>query len=167
MIMKKVVLFLMSLCVLTLASAQNKNGGRFMKPEEYKEKLQNFITQRAELTEAEAKAFFPVYFELQTEKFKLNGSVRKKMRELAQDGLTEDEAAEMLDETADMKMKCDKLDKDYLTKFKAILPASKLLKVQMAEEAFRRELLNSMQRGGQFRGNPRPGENRRQRTEQK
>ena len=53
----------------------------------------------------------------------------------------------MLDETAEMKMKCDKLEKDYLPKFKAILPASKLLKIQMAEEAFRRELLNNMQRG--------------------
>ena len=142
-----VVLLIVSLCFMTIAPAQDMRGPRFMKPEEYKAKQQEFITQRAGLTEAEAKAFFPIYFELQTEKFKLNGAVRKKMRELAKDGLTEAEAAEMLDETAEMKMKCDKLEKDYLPKFKAILPASKLLKIQMAEEAFRRELLNNMQRG--------------------
>ena len=130
-----------------------------MKPEEYKEKLKDFITEHAGLTEAEAKAFFPVYFELQTEKFKLNGSVRKKMRELSADGLTEAEAGELLDETMEMKLKCDQLDKDYIEKFKKILPASKLLKVQMAEEAFRRELLNNIQRGRMTKPGKTPAHN--------
>ena len=142
----------MTLCVFALAPAQEKKEGRFMKPEEYKEKLQDFITKRAELTEAEAKAFFPIYFELQTEKFKLNGSLRKKMRDMAADGLNEAEAGELLDETLEMKLKCDQLDKDYMDKFKKILPASKLLKVQMSEEGFRRELLNNMQQGNFQRG---------------
>jgi len=142
----------MTLCVFALAPAQEKKEGRFMKPEEYREKLQDFITKRAELTEAEAKAFFPIYFELQTEKFKLNGSLRKKMRDMAADGLNEAEAGELLDETLEMKLKCDQLDKDYMDKFKKILPASKLLKVQMSEEGFRRELLNNMQQGNFRRG---------------
>ncbi|MBR4338883.1 MAG: hypothetical protein IKP91_11725 [Bacteroidaceae bacterium] len=150
---RTVILLIVSLCFMTIASAQEVRGPRFMKPEEYKAKQQEFITQRAGLTETEAKAFFPIYFELQTEKFKLNGQLRRKTRELMADGLTEDEASELLDETAEMKMKCDKLEKDYLPKFKAILPASKLLRIQMAEEAFRRELLNNMQRGRMPFGN--------------
>lgn len=156
--MKKITLLLVSLCFLTVSSAQDRQGGRFMKPEEFKAKQQEFLTQRAGLTDTEAAAFFPLYFELQSEKFKLNGQLRRKTRQLMADGLTEDEASELLDETAEMKMKCDKLDKDYLPKFKAVLPASKLLKIQMAEEAFRRELLNNMQRGGMPLGNmPQPG----------
>jgi len=159
--MKKITLLLVSLCFLTVGSAQDKQGGRFMKPEEFKAKQQEFLTRRAELTEAEAAAFFPLYFELQGEKFELNGQLRRKTRELMADGLTEDEAAELLDETAEMKMKCDQLDKDYLPKFKAVLPASKLLKIQMAEEAFRRELLKDMQRGMPMGNAPQAGPGQR------
>ena len=160
--MKKIALLLMSLCILTAVSAQdNKKDGRFMKPEEYKAKLQDFIAKRAELTDKESAAFFPLYFELQTEKFKLNGQLRRKTRELMQDGLTEEEATELLDETMEMKLKCDQLDKDYMVKFKVLLPASKLLKIQVAEESFRRELLNDMQRGRQPGGHFRFGEPRR------
>ncbi|MBR4433366.1 MAG: hypothetical protein IKS80_02530 [Bacteroidaceae bacterium] len=167
--MKKIALLLMSLFILTAVSAQEQKGPRFMKPEEYKNKLKEFIAQRAELTAEETEAFFPLYFELQTEKFKLNGQLRGKTRELMQDGLTEEEATELLDETMEMKLKCDQLDKDYMVKFKKLLPASKLLKIQMAEEGFRRELLQNMQRGIPNFGDRRPnfGDRRLRKDENK
>ena len=37
--------------------------------------------------------------------------------------------------------------KEYLLKFKEILPAKKLMRVQMAEDRFQRELLRGMQQG--------------------
>ena len=152
--MKKSLLLLISLFFLTTVAAQEK--GRFMKPEDFKAKQKEFIMKRAELTEAEATAFFPLYFELQQKKFLLNGALRRKTRELSKDGMTEDEALMLLDETLDMKLKCDQLDKEYMEQFKKVLPASKLLKVQMAEEAFRRDLLQNMQRGKQRMNTPIP-----------
>ena len=160
--MKKITLLFMSLFLMTAVFAQEQKGPRFMKPEEYQAKLKEFIAQRAELTAEETEAFFPLYFELQTEKFKLNGQLHKKTRELMKDGLSEEEATELLDETMEMKLKCDQLDKDYMAKFKTLLPASKLLKVQMAEEGFRRELLQNMQRGGMPRPEERQGRRNRQ-----
>ena len=160
--MKKIALLFVSLFILTAVSAQDQKGSRFMKPEEYKSKLKEFIVQRAELTAEETEAFFPLYFDLQTEKFKLNGQLRHKMRELLQDGLTEEEATELLDETMEVKLKCDQLDKDYMAKFKTLLPASKLLRVQMAEEGFRRELLQNMQRGRMPMPEERQGRRNRQ-----
>jgi len=163
---KKTTLLLISLCFISLVSAQDRRGGgRFMKPEEYNAKLKAFITERAELTEAEAAAFFPLYFELQVEKYKLNGQLRRRTRELMKDGLTEEEASELIDQSADVKVKCYSLDRDYLTKFKKVLPASKLMKIQMAEESFRRELLNDMQRGNY--GGQQNSENKQHKTEKK
>lgn len=118
-----------------------------MSPQEYMNRQQEFITQRADLTEAEATAFFPLYFELQREKMKLNGQVRRKMFEMYKNGVTEEQAAVLVEEQADMKIKCDELEKTYLKKFKELLPATKLLRVQMAEDAFQRQLLLDMQRG--------------------
>lgn len=144
--MKRTLTILTALfCVLTL-SAHDMAPQR-MSPQEYAAKQREFITQRADLTEAEAEAFFPLYFELQREKMKLNGQVRRKMHEMYKNGVTEEQAAVLVDEQADMKIRCDELEKEYLVKFKALLPATKLLKVQMAEAAFQRELLLDMQRG--------------------
>lgn len=122
-----------------------------MSPEEYKARQQEFITRRAELTEIEAAAFFPVYFELQKQKMELNGELRRKMRAMWKDELTEEEATAVVEEMADMKIKCDQLEKDYLQQFVKLIPAKKMMKVQMAEEEFRRELLRDMERGRESR----------------
>lgn len=146
--MKRTVLLLTALFYLaTLSMSAQDKGPRHMSPQEYMNRQQEFITQRADLTEAEATAFFPLYFELQREKMKLNGQVRRKMFEMYKNGVTEEQAAVLVEEQADMKIKCDELEKTYLKKFKELLPATKLLRVQMAEDAFQRQLLLDMQRG--------------------
>lgn len=147
--MKRYILFLITLFCLTGLCAQDRPQGKGprMSPEEYKTRQQEFITRRAKLTEVEAAAFFPVYFELQKQKMELNGQLRRKMREAWKDQMTEEEAAVLVQESADMKLKCDQLDKDYLEKFLQLIPATKMMKVQMAEEEFRRELLRDMEKG--------------------
>ena len=60
---------------------------------------------------------------------------------------TEEECNEMIDALADVKIECATLEKEYLQKFKEILPAKKLMRVQMAEDRFQRELLRGMQQG--------------------
>ena len=74
----------------------------------------------------------------------------------------------MIDALADVKIECAKLEKEYLEKFKKILPAKKLMRVQMAEERYQRELLKGMQKGpsnGPGHGHdhgPIPGHGKRQ-----
>ena len=62
--MKKTLLLLFSLIAFSLAAtAQQPQRGKF-NPEEFKAKLESFITQEANLTPAEAQAFFPIYHEM-------------------------------------------------------------------------------------------------------
>ena len=110
-----------------------------------------YIIKQAELTEEESAAFFPLYFELQSKKHEANRSVWKQARAVAPHERTEEECVEMIDALADVKIACALLEKDYLQRFKEILPAKKLMRVQMAEERYQRELLKGMQQG------PRPG----------
>ena len=139
-----------------LAQAPERPARRpHMTPEEYQAKQQEFLTRHAELTEEESAAFFPVYFELQAKKREANRRVWKQVRAVAPNERTEEDCNAMIDAMADVKIECAQLEKEYLAKFKAILPAKKLMRVQMAEERYQRELLRGIQQRGQGQGQER------------
>lgn len=147
--MKRYLLLIISILCLT-ASAQQQSGTQRplrMTPEEFQAKQKEFIAQHAELTPEESAAFFPLYFELQNKKHEANRNVWKKARAVKPHERTEEECDEMIDALADVKIECATLEKEYLMKFKEILPAKKLMRVQMAEDRFQRELLKGMQQG--------------------
>ena len=137
--MKRYILLLISIVCLNV-TAQEQRRPR-MTPEEFQNKQKEFIIQQAELTEAESAAF---YFELQNKKHEINGRVWKKARAVHPNERTEAEYNEMIDALADVKIECATLEKEYLIKFKSILPAKKLMRVQMAEDRFQRELLKGI-----------------------
>ena len=145
--MKRYLLLIISVICLA-ASAQEPTGKPRpprMTPEEFQAKQKEFIISHAELTETESAAFFPLYFELQSKKHEINGRVWKKARAVRPHERTEEECNEMIDALADVKIECATLEKQYLAKFKEILPAKKLMRVQMAEDRFQRELLKGIQ----------------------
>ena len=145
-------LFLGFVCLTMAAQVQGQRPERpQMTPEAFQEKQKEYIIKQAELTEEESAAFFPLYFELQSKKHEVNRSVWKQARAVAPHERTEEECVEMIDALADVKIACALLEKDYLQRFKEILPAKKLMRVQMAEERYQRELLKGMQQA------PRPG----------
>lgn len=145
-------LFLGLICLTMAAQVQGQRPEHpRMTPEAFQEKQKEYIIKQAELTEEESAAFFPLYFELQSKKHEVNRSVWKQARAVAPHERTEEECVEMIDALADVKIACALLEKDYLQRFKEILPAKKLMRVQMAEERYQRELLKGMQQG------PRPG----------
>lgn len=149
--MKRHLSILFALIVSLTAMAQHPQGQRperpRMTPEEYQTKQQEFIAQQAELTDEESTVFFPLYFELQGKKREANRNVWKQVRAVAPHERTEEECIKMIDAMADVKILCAQLEKEYLAKFKEILPAKKLMRVQMAEERFQRELLRGIQQG--------------------
>ena len=145
------ILFIGFVCLSAAAQGQRPERPR-MTPEEFQAKQKEFIIKQAELTEEESAAFFPLYFELQSKKHEVNSSVWKQARAAAPHERTEEEYVTMIDALADVKIACALLEKDYLQRFKEILPAKKLMRVQMAEERYQRELLKGMQQGGPGHG---------------
>jgi uncharacterized protein YdiU (UPF0061 family) len=142
-------------------------SGQFS-PTEYWNQQKAFFTEKAGLTEDEAAAFFPLYNELQQKKRDLNREMRRMTR---QENQTEEQAQKSLDAIADVNIKIAELEKEYTKKFKEVLPATKILKVQNAEEQFNSQMLKDIQqsRGHQFQQGPqmqqggpfgrRPGQN--------
>ena len=127
-------------------------SGQFS-PTEYWNQQKAFFTEKAGLTEDEAAAFFPLYNELQQKKRDLNREMRRMTR---QENLTEEQAQKSLDAIADFNIRIAELEKEYVQKFKEVLPATKILKVQNAEEQFNSQILKDIQqsRGHQFQQAP-------------
>lgn len=138
---KKILMIVICSCVSAVSiQAQHAKLSR----EEFKSKQREFITEKAELTDDEAARFFPVYFELQDKKKELNDKVWTLMRSGKRPETTEEEYGKILEEMADLRIAIDKLDKDYLKKFRKILTAKQLYRIKREEMRFHRELLKPM-----------------------
>ena len=135
---------------------QGPNRNEQFSPAEYWEQQKEFFTNQASLTQDEANAFFPIYNELQQKKRELNREIRRIMRQEGGPMISEDGSLKAIDAKADVNIKIAELEKEYLQKFKQVLPASKILKIQNAEEQFNSQILKDIQqsRNHQFQQNP-------------
>lgn len=134
---------------------------------EYWRQQKAFFTEKAGLTEDEANAFFPLYNELQQKKRDLSREIRHIMRQGGVES-SEEQSLKAIDAQAETNIKIAELEKEYLQKFKEILPASKILKVQNAEEQFNSQILKDIQqsRDHQFQQSPQQRSGQMQRPQQ-
>lgn len=97
-----------------------------------------YITERLELTSAEAEKFWPVYREYGQKRRELREQFRK-----ARQGDTDEK--ELVD--LDLKTKQQELDleKEYSQRFLKIIDAEKLLKLRQAEGDFRKLVMRQVQ----------------------
>ena len=130
---------------ITTASAQENQKDRpHFSPEEFKAKQQAYITEKAELTAEEAEAFFPLFFELQKQKFDLERNARKDFKKSRNEKMTEDECRNFVYNIADAKIEIAKLEREYVDKYLKVLSPCKLRRVQHAEGSFQRDLMKKM-----------------------
>ena len=146
--MKKTLFtFAIILLTATASMAQEHNqpkNKRPFSPEEFQAKQKAFITEKAALTPEEADAFFPLFFELQKKKFKIEHNVRKDARKPHGEKMSEEECREFVYRMADTKIDIAKLEREYTDKYLEVLPACKVRRVQHAENSFQRDLMKKM-----------------------
>ncbi|UKN02510.1 hypothetical protein K6119_03115 [Paracrocinitomix mangrovi] len=131
------------LLVFTITSVFAQPPGKEERKEKIKAQKIAFISTELDLTPSEAEKFWPVYNEMDAEMEKLEKEKRqhlKKMRTF--DELTEDEAYEMTQKIFEIESKQNDLRIKYLAKFAEVIGKKKAAKVYMAEERFKRELLD-------------------------
>ena len=144
--MKKILfasLFLLLTAVTASAQERPMNKPHFS-PEEFQAKQKAYITEKADLTDQEAKAFFPLFFELQKKKFELERNARKEFKKERGEQMTEEECRNFVYKMADTKIEIAKLEREYTGKYLEVLPPCKLRRVQHAEGMFQRDLMKKM-----------------------
>ncbi len=126
------------------ASSTPERSKKRFSLQEFQERQRNFITIDAKLTQEEADAFFPIFFELQKKKWLINKEARDKVNAKYGKEHSEDKCLLIVNEFADAKIKIAELEKEYIKKYLKVLPASKILGIQRAEEHFQKETIRQM-----------------------
>jgi hypothetical protein len=111
-----------------------------------------FITERVGLTSEEAQQFWPIYNEHEDT---LEEIRRKERAELevnmarAQD-LSNNESERLLDRLLELQFEKQKVDQEFLSKLRTVIPAKKVLLLVKAEEDFKRQMIQEFRkrRGG-------------------
>lgn len=127
------------LLILCVSGIQAQNT-KFSK-EEFRNRQKEFFIRQAGLSNDEAQKFFPLYFELQDKKQAYNQEAWQKLRQGKNPNTTETEYGKIVEDVIQARIAADKLELEYVRKYKQFLPAKKIYLLQKAEMRFHRELL--------------------------
>ena len=94
-----------------------------------------FVAENMQLTETEAKAFWPVYERYQDEQFLLRARTEKLIRDYAEayERMTDDTARQLLDESLTIQSLDLKVRQAYLAEFRKVLPDVKVVRYYQIE----------------------------------
>jgi hypothetical protein len=117
-----------------------------------------FITEALNLTQEEAQLFWPIYNEYQDKRDVVRARLaenRKKVKEQAET-LTPEELLKLADEEMALRQQDLDLQKEMHEKLKKVLPAKKLALLYVAEEDFKKELLEMLKKDDPGKDAPKP-----------
>ena len=150
---KRVVLIMVTLAAIVAivapTSAQDKPADNMqIVLEKIRADKKLFVAENMQLTEAEAKAFWPVYEQYQDELFLLRARTAKLIKDYA-DGyekMANDTAKKLLDELMVIEGLGPKLRQAYLPKFRKALPEVKVVRYYQIENKIYAVLLYELAR---------------------
>ena len=144
--MKKTLLFFSFLVFCITMMAQQPQRGKF-KPDEFKAKLESYVTKEAGFTQAEAQAFYPIYFEM---KGKQRG-LQRKIFQIKQNAETvntsENSYAATIQKIKDLNVEMAQLEVTYYKKLCQAISPQKVYKAMCAEDRFHRQMLENFDGG--------------------
>jgi len=104
-----------------------------------------YITQELSLTSAEAEKFWPVFNEYSEKRHHLKKETRQLKREMKTSIENEEnKEAELFEKILSKEEEEIQLIREYLPKFKSVLPENKVYKLYIAEEKFKRYMLKKL-----------------------
>ncbi len=108
-----------------------------------------FITEHLDLTEKEAQEFWPVYnaFEQESNKIKFREmrTIRKEIRENF-DSMSDAQATALVERFGEAENRLHNLRMAFSKKLLNIIPAKKIIKLKIAEEDFKKKMLEELKK---------------------
>ena len=141
---KNISTVILVLVMTTFSFGQQKKEGKPTK-EKIKAMQIGYITEKLSLTSEEAQKFWPIYNEFDDKM----EAIRKEMRTPNKEGFSIDdmndaEVEKMVNAHIIVRQKELDIQKEYHTKFKAVLPIKKVAKLYKADQDFKRDLLQKI-----------------------
>lgn len=154
--MKKLFKFLSVglLCIMVMPAVAQDGEKRKGKREKIDSMRVAFFNEKMELTQEEAKKFWPIYNEHQEKKDALRKELRKAFKK-QEDGseMSDEELEKLMQLRFETDQKIVALDREYHEKYKSAIGIKKTAKLYKAEVQFKKELLKMMrERRGEHPG---------------
>ena len=134
MIKRFILLFLLSLTLLTV-SAQDKK--KKFAPERFQAELEQYITKKACLTPKEASKFFPVFAEMRRKQRVIHNEMKTLKRIKP---TTDAECKKNIKKRDEFEIEIKEIQKIYHNKFLQMLPAKKVYDILKAEDRFYKQM---------------------------
>lgn len=147
--------------ISSVTFAQNKGditlsgGVRGFNKQEFRQRMQNYITKEANLTQEEAKAFFPIYNEYKDKQRQIHMSIGKLKKNTPQDN-DEEAYKKCLMEMAKLNAEMAGLDSVYYKKICKAISAQKFFKILTIEDRMHRKMLQNYNKPRPRGNKPRP-----------
>ena len=151
-------IIIIALCLFAvlpiIAQGQNKHKGSF-NHDEFRKKMELFITEEAGLTPEDAQKFFPIFREMKEKQMKLGHKIKKLKKdplddddddEDDDDDKDEDEWAEAVIEIEELKVKQAQIGETYIKRLCKIISGEKVFKALKAEDTFHRQILKNFRK---------------------
>jgi hypothetical protein len=114
------------------------------KEAQIKELRVKYFNEKLALTETEQKSFWPLFDEYKAKDKALRDSFQKKYRKNEVVFMDDKKAEEYLNALLKLKDDENALYRDYIGRFKKILPIKKVAMLPMLEKEFKKEILQKM-----------------------
>ena len=164
--LRTVVLSILMLVTATSAVAQQRHHfdqrppqgqtqGPAFNPQEFRQKFEAYVTKRAGLSPAEAKAFFPLFHNMKTKEREIREKIKRMLHRVQTERVSNADCQRILQEVLRLRQQKSELEQRSYREFSRVISAERLLRVMEAERAFGREMFrNGPNRGGQGAGTP-------------
>ena len=146
--MKKATLLLLFLITSALSFAQNHGNGAALgrragfNKQEFRQRMQDYITKEANLTQEEAKAFLPIYNEYKDKQRQIHMSINK-LKKNTPNNNDEKAYEKCLMEMAELNAQMAGLDSVYYKKICKAISAQKFFKILNIEDRMHRKMLQN------------------------
>lgn len=114
-------------------------------PEEYRHKFETYVAEKAELTKEESVRFFPLYQEMKDKQRMYFHEIRGITRRTDVANTSEASFRQLNDRITELNIEIEKVEQEYLQKFRKVISDRKYFLVRRAEASFQNQELRSTQ----------------------
>ena len=140
--------------LLTLpALAQQQSRRPRFNPEEFRARMEAYITQKAELTQSDAERVFPIFQEMKNKQFEVMRKVQQQRHRGEEQLKSEEDYERALTTMGEAGIENAKIELIYYKKISKVVSAKKAYRIKLADDAFHREVLQRANNGNNNRNN--------------
>lgn len=144
--MKKTILLFCMLVFGVTMMAQSQQRGKF-NPEEFKAKLESYVTSEAGFIPSEAQAFYPIYHEMKAKQRQLQRRIFRLKNNVPAENAADKDFALVIQKIKDLGVEMAQLEVNYYKKMCNAVSPQKVYKAMCAEDKFHRKMLEDFGEG--------------------